>query len=79
MLNINISIFISFNLNNLFEHGLLWNTIGDKTVFDNIRSLPAGTFEIYTKNNFPLNKRYYEIGESEGKPSPDFSTAGLGN
>lgn len=55
----------SFNLQNLFEHALLWNTIDDNTVFESIRSLPAGTYEIYMPGKEPLKHRYYEIGESE--------------
>ncbi len=65
----------SFDLKNLFEHGLLWNTLGDKTVFCNIRSLPAGTIEIYNNTGSFRNRRYYEIGESEGTSPKDFSTA----
>ena len=57
-----------FNLQNLLEHGLLWNTIYDKTVFENIRSLPCGTYEIYKHGYAPIIHRYYEIGESEASP-----------
>lgn len=61
-----------FNNQTLFEHALFWNTIGDDTVFENIRSLPAGTFEVYKTGEKPRNYRYYEIGESQGRsPNED--------
>ncbi|MCI5119848.1 MAG: asparagine synthase (glutamine-hydrolyzing) [Candidatus Electrothrix sp. AUS4] len=60
----------TFDIANLLVHGLLWNTLADSTVYRNIRSLPAGTFEVYQKNLPPRPFRYYEIGESEGS-SPD--------
>jgi asparagine synthase (glutamine-hydrolysing) len=54
----------SFDMENLFDHALLWNTIGDSTVFQNIRCLPPGTFEVYEAGIAPRNFRYYEIGET---------------
>ncbi len=61
----------TFNFQNLHEHALLWNTIDDKTVFENIRSLPGGTYEIYKPGNAPVRQRYYEIGESEASAPPN--------
>ncbi len=55
----------SFNMENLFEHGLLWNTPHDRTVYNNIRSVAPGTYEIFYKDKAPIMNRYYEIGESE--------------
>jgi len=55
----------TLNIESLYEHALLWNTIDDKTVFENIRSLPGGTYEIYKTDSQPIQQRYYEIGESE--------------
>lgn len=63
-----------FNMENVFEHALLWNTIGDNTLFKNIRALSAGTFEIYEVGNSPTKHRYYEIGESLGT-SPNLKNA----
>ena len=65
----------SFHIQNLFEHALLWNTIADKTVYENIRSLPAGTIEKYSRGKPPQNFRYYEIGESQGTSPPTLQTA----
>lgn len=65
----------AFNMQNLFEHALLWNTIDDKTVYENIRSLPGGTFEIFLPGKRPKNYRYYEIGESQDVSPPDINTA----
>ncbi|HLP72280.1 MAG TPA: asparagine synthase (glutamine-hydrolyzing) [Bacteroidales bacterium] len=49
----------------LFEHCLLWNTLGDHTVFKNIRSLPAGTYRVFSKGRMVRESRYYEIGQSK--------------
>lgn len=65
----------AFNIQNLFEHALLWNTIDDNTVFENIRSLPAGTFEIFELGKGPIKHRYYEIGETQGFSPPNYDTA----
>ena len=65
----------AFNMQNLFEHALLWNTIGDDTVFENIRSLSAGTFEIYKSGKNPTKHRYYEIGESQCSAPPNTDIA----
>lgn len=65
----------TYNEKNLFEHALLWNTLDNSTVYQNIRSLPAGTFETYKTNQPPTLSRYYEIGESEKSPPPDIGSA----
>lgn len=65
----------TFNIQNLYEHALLWNSIDDNTVFNDIRILPAGTFEIYKDGESPLNFRYYEIGESNSGSPVDFMEA----
>lgn len=51
-----------FDPGNLFEHALLWNTLGDHTVFKNIRSLPGGTFAVFRDGRLIREKRYYELG-----------------
>jgi asparagine synthase (glutamine-hydrolysing) len=56
----------SFDMKSLFSHGLLWNTLGDATVFNGIRSLASGTYEIYEPGKQPVNKRFYQLGESNG-------------
>ncbi len=57
----------SFNSKNLFEHSLLWNTFGDHTVYNNIRTLPGGCFAIYKNNKLIAEKRFYELGQSFSK------------
>jgi asparagine synthase (glutamine-hydrolysing) len=64
-----------YNVENLYEHALMWNTIDDATVYENIRSLPGGTCEIYQEGRPVKNIRYYEIGESSPSPTVDFQTA----
>jgi len=64
-----------YNMENLLEHGLLWNTLGDHTVFDNIRSIPSGSFEIYKIDKPPQTYRYYEIGESNGSSPSHYPEA----
>ncbi|MBU1220216.1 asparagine synthase (glutamine-hydrolyzing) [Myxococcota bacterium] len=61
-----------FDQHNLFEHALLWNTLNDATVYEGVRSLPAGCYEVYEADTLPTTFRYYEIGESAppvGTPS----------
>ncbi len=65
----------TFNHQALFEHSLLWNTLDDTTVFNDIRSLPAGTYEVYRPGSEPRLFRYYEIGESAGSSPTDINTA----
>ena len=65
----------NFERQNLFEHALLWNTLDDSTIFANIRTLPAGTFEIYNLNGSYAKSRYYEIGESQGVSPRDLNSA----
>lgn len=50
----------------LFEHALLWNTLADGTCYKKIRSLSPGTFETFTPQGRGRATRYYEIGESDG-------------
>lgn len=54
----------AFNPDRLYEHGLMWNTYGDHTVYENIRSLPGGTMEVYKDGKLIRNKRFYDIGRA---------------
>lgn len=63
------------DIGNLFQHGLLWNTVDDATVYNNIRSVPGGTYEIYHPGRQPRKYRYYEIGESPSPPPVSFEEA----
>ncbi len=51
-----------YHAQNLFAHGLLWNTFGDDTIYQNIRSLPGGHFAIYKNGVLHEEKCYYELG-----------------
>jgi asparagine synthase (glutamine-hydrolysing) len=65
----------SYNMDHLFEHALLWNTLHDDTVYDNIRSLPGGTYEIYEAGRIIEQARYYDIGESYCENTISFDDA----
>jgi len=49
---------------NLLEHGLLWNTLGSSTVFNNISSLEGGHYQEFTQNEALESKAYYVMGEN---------------
>ena len=51
-----------FDLKRLYEHCLLWNTIGDHTVYKDIISLPGGCYAIYRDGKRISEGRYYDIG-----------------
>lgn len=65
----------TFNMQNLFDHALYWNTLDDNTIFENIETLPGGTYEIYNSGEKPTRYRYYEIGESQGPLPANSDTA----
>ncbi len=54
----------NFNSKHLFEHGLLWNTFADHTVYNDIRVLPGGCYAIYKNNKLLSEKYYYQLGEN---------------
>ncbi|MDC7222445.1 MAG: asparagine synthase (glutamine-hydrolyzing) [Spirochaetales bacterium] len=58
----------SFNFKNLYEHGLLWNTLGERTVYENITSLPAGEYARYRVGEEPRRHTYYRLGENFAEP-----------
>lgn len=64
-----------FDPGNLFEHALLWNTLGDKTVYKNIRSVPGGTFVIFKEGRIVRESRFYEIGRNRGPSFTSFEQA----
>ncbi|MBN1602871.1 MAG: asparagine synthase (glutamine-hydrolyzing) [Chitinispirillaceae bacterium] len=54
-----------YDASNLLEHGLLWNTLQDQTVWKNIRSVEPGTFELFDYNQRTHKiVRYYSLGET---------------
>lgn len=66
----------SFNMEQLLIHGYFWNTLADKTVYQNIRSIRSGTYEIFSLDGTSSINRYYELGESQGK-SPNSLTKAI--
>jgi asparagine synthase (glutamine-hydrolysing) len=64
-----------FNVQHLFEHGLLWNTFGDKTIYQNIRSLPGGHFASYQNGNLIEEKCYYELGKTSANTFRSYNEA----
>jgi len=52
------------NAQNLFEHGLFWNTLADNTVYKDILTIESGTFEVFNTSGRIVKERYYQVGES---------------
>ncbi len=64
-----------YDAQHLFEHGLLWNTVGSETVYKGIRSVEAGTVELYGEGGAPAVHRYYSLGCTPQQPSGSFAEA----
>ena len=64
-----------YNIQHLFEHGLLWNTVGSDTVYQGIRSVEAGTIEMYADSTDPFVYRYYSLGCMPQDPPVSFNEA----
>jgi asparagine synthase (glutamine-hydrolysing) len=64
-----------YDMQHLFEHGLLWNTIGSDTVYKDIRTVVPGTIEIYTNSSEPVVHRYYSLGCMPQSPPVSFDEA----
>ncbi len=64
-----------YDIQHLFEHGLLWNTIGSDTVYQGIRSVEPGTMEIYAAESSPSVYRYYSLGSMPQKPPASLNEA----
>lgn len=54
----------SYNAQQLFNHGLLWNTCGSNTVYNDIDSLPGGSFAVFRDGKKIKAERYYELGRN---------------
>ena len=60
----------------LYEHALLWNTLGRDTVYRDIASVSSGTAEIYRGGARESIYRYYDIGNGPSLTStPSFEEA----
>jgi asparagine synthase (glutamine-hydrolysing) len=53
-----------FSPEHLFEHALLWNTLGDSSIYRSIRNVESGTYEVYSNDQTHSITRYYQIGET---------------
>lgn len=51
----------------LLEHGLVWNTLGDSTVFNDIYSLEGGHYQEFTHNGTSDPKAYYVMGATNSE------------
>jgi len=49
---------------NLYQHGLIWNTLDKETVFQNIYSLPGGAFQWFSLEQEEPVRYYYSLGEN---------------
>jgi asparagine synthase (glutamine-hydrolysing) len=54
----------------LLEHGLLWNTLEDRTVFKGILSVEAGTALMFEPGLKPRTRRYHQLGEGTSDALP---------
>jgi asparagine synthase (glutamine-hydrolysing) len=64
-----------YDIQHLFEHGLLWNTIGQDTICKGIRIIEPGTFEVYNNASEPSVYRYYSLGCMPQDPPVSFDEA----
>jgi len=51
----------------VLEHATLWNTLGGRTVYQGIRCVEAGCFEVFRPGTESQRGRYYEIGQELGR------------
>ena len=54
----------TYNPTQLFIHGLLWNTCGSNTVYNEINSLPSGNYAVFKNGRIIKTERYYELGKT---------------
>lgn len=64
-----------FDHKRLYEHCLLWNTIGDHTVYKDIKSLPGGTYALFKDGKLVKEERYYDIGMTPGPTFKSYTDA----
>ena len=63
----------NYNAHQLFIHGLLWNTCGSHTVYNNIKTLPGGSYAVFSQGEIVKTGRYYELGESFRENNRDYA------
>ncbi|WP_028887151.1 asparagine synthase (glutamine-hydrolyzing) [Teredinibacter turnerae] len=64
----------SFSPAGLLEHGLLWNTLGETTVYNDVRSVESGTVKIFATSGEEQTRRYYQLGEELSARRDQFSS-----
>lgn len=65
----------TFDVKRLYEHGLLWNTYGDNTVYEHIKTLPGGWFYVFKNQKLIRQKKYYDLGANSGKIYKSYNEA----
>lgn len=63
----------NYNTKQLFYHALLWNTCGSNTVYNEIKSLPGGSFAIFRNGSLVKTNKYYELGITYKENKRNFS------
>ena len=48
----------TFNPQQLFLHGLLWNTCGSNTIYNDIETLPGGSYAVFQNGKLIKEERY---------------------
>lgn len=60
----------------LLVHGLLWNTLSDDTVYNEIRSLPPGSWAVFSANARMIKRgTYYRLGENPPETPDNYEEA----
>jgi asparagine synthase (glutamine-hydrolysing) len=66
----------SWSPRNLLAHGLLWNTLGEATVFNEVKSLRPGSWAVFSAGGGLLREgRYYRLGEHAPEVPGSFDEA----
>ena len=58
-----------FNAENLFEHALLWNTLGERTVYESVNSLSGGSYALFKNKQLQKVAQYYQLGTNKERYS----------
>lgn len=53
-----------FDVERLFEHCLLWNTYANHTIYQNVKSLPGGSYAKFRNGKLVEERKYYELGRT---------------
>lgn len=60
----------------LLTHGLLWNTLGSDTVFEGVKSLPPGSWALFSRDaELVRSGAYYRLGEHQPEVPETYAEA----